>query len=75
MLLRKGIHIELANIWWNIIIWQKEKEFYTSLNMKNITDVDYRSAKRVYKELNRKTLGEYNDLYVHRDTLLLADIF
>ena len=43
--------------------------------MKNITDVDYRSAKRVYKELNRRTLGEYNYLYVQRDTLLLADIF
>ena len=30
------------------------KEFCSSLNMKGITDVDYRHAKRVYKELKIK---------------------
>ena len=53
-----------------------EKEaFYSSLNMEDITDVDHRYAKRVFKSLNNKYLGNYHDLYVQSDTLLLADIF
>ena len=34
-----------------------------------------RHAKRVFKSLNIKNLGHYNDLYVQSDTLLLADVF
>ena len=53
-----------------------EKEaFYSSLNMEHITDVDHRYAKRVFKSLNNKYLGDYHDLYVQSDALLLADIF
>ena len=52
-----------------------EKEaFYSSLNMEGITDVDYRHAKRVYKEFNNKSLGDYHGLYVQSDTLLLANL-
>ena len=51
-----------------------EKTAYSNLNIKNITDVDYRHAKRVFKEFNIKNLGEYRDLYVESDTLLLADV-
>ena len=49
--------------------------FYSSLNMEDITDVDHRDAKRVFKSLNNKNLGDYHDLYVQSDTLLLADVF
>ena len=43
--------------------------------MEDITDVDYRHAKRVYKEFNNKNLGSYiHNLYVQSDTLLLADV-
>ena len=53
-----------------------EKEaFYSSLNMEDITEVDYRHAKRVFKTLNNKNLIDYHNLYVQSDTLLLADIF
>ena len=52
-----------------------EEAFYSSLNMENITDVDYRHAKRELKNLNNKNLCDYHDLYVQGDTLLLADIF
>ena len=51
-----------------------EKYFYSNLNINSITDVDYRHAKRVFKEFNIKYLGEYHDLYVQSDTLLLADV-
>ena len=43
--------------------------------MENITDVDYRHAKRLFKNLDNKNLGDYYDLYVQSDTLLLADVF
>ena len=43
--------------------------------MEDITDVDYRHAKRVFKNLNNKILGDYHDLFVQSDTLLLADVF
>ena len=52
-----------------------KKAFHSNLNIKDITDVDYRQAKRVFKEFNIKNLGEYRDLHVQSDTLLLADIF
>ena len=52
-----------------------KEAFYNSLNMEDITDVDHRNAKRVFKGLNSKNLGDYRDLCVQSDTLLLADVF
>ena len=43
--------------------------------MEDITDVDHRHANNVFKKLNNKNLGDYHDLYVQSDTLLLADVF
>ena len=42
--------------------------------MEDITDADYAHAKRVSKDFEIKHLGEYHDLYVQSDTLLLADV-
>ena len=38
------------------------------------TDADYAQAKRFCKNFEIKNLGEYHDLYVQSDTLLLADL-
>ena len=43
--------------------------------MEDITDTDYVLEKRVFKDFEIKNLGEYHDLYVQSDTLLLADVF
>ena len=43
--------------------------------MEDITDADYAHAKKVCKDFEIKNLGEYRDLYVQRNTLLLADVF
>ena len=43
--------------------------------MEDITDVDYRNAKWLLKCFNNKNLGDYHDLYIQSDTLLLADVF
>ena len=48
-----------------------KKAFYGFLNMENITDVDYRHEKRVFKNLSYKNLGDYHDLYVQSDIFLL----
>ena len=52
-----------------------KESFYSSLNMENIDDIDYRHGKNVLKKFKLKHLGEYHDLYVQSDTLLLADVF
>ena len=52
-----------------------KKYFYSKLTIENITDRDHKHAKRVFKSFNNKNLGDYHDLYVQSDTLLLADIF
>ena len=41
--------------------------------MEDITDVDYMHGKRVSNEI--RNLGEYHDLYLKSDTLLLDDVF
>ena len=46
-----------------------------NLNMEDITDVDYKHAKRVFKNFNNTNLGDYHDLCVQSDTLLLEDAF
>ena len=49
-------------------------EFYSSLNMEDITDADYVHGKRVCKGFEIKNLVEYHDLYLKIDTLLSADV-
>ena len=44
--------------------------------MEDITDVDHRHAKRVFKNHNNNNdLGGYHDLYVQSDKFLLTDVF
>ena len=52
-----------------------EKIFYSHLNIENIADADYAHIKRICKDFEIKNVGEYHDLYVRRNTLLLADVF
>ena len=78
LLLRKGVYpYEYMDNWerfYEISLTDKEF-FYSSLNMKNIDDIDYRHGNNVFKKFKLKNLGEYPDLYVQSDTLLLADVF
>ena len=52
-----------------------KESFYSSLNMENIDDIDYRHGSKVFKIFKLKNLGECLDLYVQSNTLLLADVF
>ena len=53
----------------------ENEEFYSDLNMEDVTDADYIHAKRVCKDFEIKQLDEYHDLCLKGDALLLADVF
>ena len=63
--------------------WEKFEEtglppkdaFYSSLNMKGISDQDCEHAQQVWNTMKKKTLGCYHDTYLKIDVLLLADVF
>ena len=59
----------------NEISLPENKDFYSHLNVEDITDADYAHAKRFSKYCEMKDLVEYHDLYVQGDTLLLAYVF
>jgi len=52
-----------------------KEQFYSILNHEHISDDDYKHAKKVWKGFNLKNMGEYHDLYLLSDILLLSDVF
>ena len=70
LLLKKGVYLyEYMDSWerFDETLLPDKEAFYSSLNMDNITDVDHRYEKRVFKSLDNKNLGDYYDLYVQSD--------
>ena len=77
-MLWKGVYpYEYMDDWekFNETSLPEKEDFYSHLNMEDITDADYAHTKRVCKDFEIKNLGEYHDLYVQSNTLLLADVF
>ena len=52
-----------------------KKVFHSKLYLEDITDEDYIHAQEVFEEFKLKNLGEYHDIYVQSNTLLLVDLF
>ena len=78
LLLRKGIYpYEHMDSWkkFNENTMPPKEAFYSKLNLEGISDADYEHVKKVLEAFEIKNLGEYHDLYVHFDTLLLVDDF
>ena len=78
LLLRKGVYLyEYLDNWerFNETSLPNKESFYSNLNMENIDDIHYRHGNNVFKRFKLKNLGEYHDLYVQSDTLLLVHVF
>ena len=78
MLLRKGVYpYEYMDGWdkFNETPIPNKESFYSNLTMENITETDYIHANNVFRTFKLNNLGDYHDLYVQSDTLLLADVF
>lgn len=78
LLIRKGVY---PYEWYDSFekfnkpcIWAYD-DFYSKLNGGNISKSDYEHYKNVIKILNLKTAGEYHDIYLTTDALLLADVW
>ena len=52
-----------------------KKAFYSKLNLEDITDKDYEHAQKVWEVFEIKSLGQYHDLHIQSNKLLLADVF
>ena len=77
-MLRKGVYpYEYMDNWerFNETSLPSKESFYSNLNMENIEDIDYRHGNNVFNKFKLNNLGDCHDLYVQRDTLLLADVF
>ena len=78
LLLRKGVYpYEYMDNWerFDETSLPDKESFYSSLNLENIDDIEYRHGNNVFKKFKLNNLGEYRNLYVQSDTLLLADVF
>ena len=77
LLLKKGVYpYEYMDSWerFNEALLPSKESFYSELHKEDITDEDYNHAKKIWEVFTIKSLGEFHDLYVQSDTLLLADV-
>ena len=53
----------------------KKEDFFSIMNNEHITDEEYQHAQNVWNKFSLTSMGEYHDLYLKSDILLLADVF
>ena len=77
-LLRKGVYPYEYMDEWNKFDEKElpvKESFYSNLMMEDISYTDHKHTNNVFRKFNLNNLGDYHDLFVKSDTLLLADVF
>ncbi|XP_052124667.1 uncharacterized protein LOC127749656, partial [Frankliniella occidentalis] len=78
LLLRKGVypysHMQSVEVFEEKSLPSKDK-FWNDLSEEHISDEDYLHAQKVWETFECKTMGEFHDLYVKSDSLILACVF
>ena len=67
----KGVYLYENMYYWKILnetSLPEKEDFYSHLDIEDITDADYIYAKRDCKGFEIKNLAEYHDLYVQSNT-------
>ena len=78
LLTRKGVYpYEYVNSWdrFNETQFPPIDVFHSNLNMSSISEEDYQHAHRVWKEFGIHNLGDYHNLYLRTDVVLLANVY
>ena len=78
LLIRKGIYpYEYMSSWdkFNDDRLPRKEQFYSSLNMSGVSDKEYEHTCKVWKGFGIKNMGEYHNLYLRTDVILLANVF
>ena len=78
LLIRKGIYpYEYMDSWnrFNETRLPSKDKFYSNLYMSGVGDSEYEHARNVWREFRIRNMGEYHDLYLKTDTILLANVF
>nr|XP_015839705.1 PREDICTED: uncharacterized protein LOC107398798 [Tribolium castaneum] len=78
LLIKKGVFpYDYVDSWdkLNETILPSKKDFYSTMHESNISEDSYKHAETVWQTFKIQTLGEYSDLYLRTDVILLADVF
>ena len=78
LLIRKGIYpYKYMDSWdrFEETNLPPSNSFYSKLYMSGVSDGDYEHARRVWRDFGIKNMGEYHDLYLKTDVVLLANVF
>ena len=75
LLLRKGVYpYDYMDDWenFNETSLPEKEDFYSHLNMEDITGADYSSTKRVCKDFEIKNLGKYHDFLCSKQYIIVS---
>ena len=78
LLTRKGVYpYEYINSWdrFEEIQVPPINTFYSNLNMSSISEDNYQRVQKVWDEFGIRNLGDYHNLYLRTDVILLANVY
>ena len=78
LLIRKGIYpYEYMDNWdhFEETSLPPKSSFYSKLSMSGVSNQGYEHACRIWRDFGIKNLGEYHNLYLKTDVILLANVF